>query len=62
MFWILSEKEFQFPFNADISYTLKDDTELDLNKLVRIKMPFLVHIIDLALLIHKAKKEISLFN
>lgn len=51
MFWILSKKEFQIPVNTDISHTLKDDTEVDLNKLVRIKMPFLVHIIDLALLI-----------
>lgn len=48
--WILSEKEFQFSVNTDIGYTLKDDNELDLNKLERIKVPLLIHIIDLALL------------
>lgn len=48
--WILSEKEFQFSVNTDIGYTLKDDNELDFNKLERIKVPLLIHIIDLALL------------
>lgn len=31
VFWILSEKEFQFPVNTDICCNLKDDIEFDLN-------------------------------
>jgi len=47
---MLSERELQLPVYTDICYTLRGETEFDLNKPARTKIPFLLQFIDLSLL------------